>query len=71
MLANVEDESVVHDEAFALRLHDVEVVALCVGRWVANEEVVRWVLADVRDWQGEGESVWLSLMLCIMPRLPA
>ena len=59
MLADVEDESVVHDEAFALRLHDVEIVALCVGCWVADEEVVRWVLADVRDRQGESESVWV------------
>lgn len=57
MLAHVEDEGVVHDEALALGLDDVEVVALGVGGGVAGQKIVRRVLPDVRDGQGEREGV--------------
>lgn len=57
MLADVEDEGVVHDQALALGLDDVEVVALGVRRGVADEEVVGRVLPDVGEWEGEGEGV--------------
>ena len=53
----MEDEGVVHDQALALGLDDVEVVALGVGSRVADQEVVGRVLADVGEWQGERESV--------------
>ena len=56
-MPDAEDEGVVHDEALALWLHDVEVVALGVGRRMPDEEVEVWVLAGVREWQGEGERV--------------
>jgi hypothetical protein len=47
VLADGEDEGVVGDEAGALRLGDVEVVSLGVGRGVAGEELVGRVGAGV------------------------
>jgi hypothetical protein len=57
VLTDVEDEGVVHYQALALGLDDVQVVALGVGGRVADEEVVGRVLADVGEWQGDREGV--------------
>lgn len=57
MLPHGEDEGVVDGEAVALGLRDVEVVALGVGGWVADYEVVGGVGAGVREGKGEGEGV--------------
>lgn len=47
MLADCEDEGVVHREARTLRLCDVEIVSLGVRCWVASQEFIRRVLACV------------------------
>ena len=57
MLADGEDEGVVDGESGALGLGDVEVVALGVGRGMAEEEFVGRIGARVGDWKGERERV--------------
>ena len=57
MLPHSENEGVVDSEAGALRLRDIEIVALGVGRRMANEEIVGRVSASMGNWQGEGERV--------------
>lgn len=59
MLADVEDDGVVHVEAGALRLRDVEVVAGGVWSRMPQEEVEWRVLAYVGDREGYGQSVWI------------
>ena len=49
MLTNGEDEGIIDDQAHTLGLNDVEIVLLRVRRWMANEEIVWWVRAGVRE----------------------
>lgn len=62
MLADAEDEGVVDDQAGALGLCDVQVVALGVRRWVAGYESVRWVLSGVGDGQCQSKRMWVVLV---------
>ena len=57
VLADGEDEGVVEREALALRLHDVDVVALGVRGGVARDELVGRVLARVDDGKRERQRV--------------
>jgi len=57
MLADAEDKSVVNDETLTLWLDDVEVVALSMRSWVANQEVERWILTGVGEGQTNCERV--------------
>jgi hypothetical protein len=59
VLAYAKHEGVVDDQAAALGLSDVEIMALGVRCRVASEEGVRWVLAGVQEWHCEGKSVWV------------
>lgn len=57
MLANGEDEGIVHGEAGTLGLSDIEIVALSVRSGMASEERVSRIGALVGDREGEGERV--------------
>ena len=54
MLADAEDEGVVEDQVGALRLCNVEVVALRVWCWMQCEERVWRVTAGVRNGKTDG-----------------
>jgi hypothetical protein len=56
-LPDREDEGVVHGELEALRLGDVEIVALGMRSRMPEEEVERWVFTGVINGKGEGERV--------------
>jgi len=51
VLTDAEDKGVVYDKALALRLDDIEVMALRVRSWVADQEVERRVLTGVGERQ--------------------
>lgn len=53
-MADAEDKGVVEHKVRALRLCDVEIMALSVWRWVKRQEGVWRVAASVRDWETNG-----------------
>jgi len=53
MLADREDEGVVYSEALALWLRDIQIISLCMGRWMADQEFVWRVFPCVNDGKGE------------------
>jgi hypothetical protein len=58
MLADGEDEGVVDSETLALWLCDVQVISLCMRRWMAGQELVWRVLSCVNDGKGECKGMW-------------
>lgn len=62
MLAYGEDVGVVEGDVRALRLGDVEIVALSVGCWVQRQERVRRISASVRDRKTQGEGMRVELV---------
>lgn len=57
MLAHGEYERVVDGELEALGLSYVQVMTGSVGGWMAEEKVIRRIVAGVVDWEGECEGV--------------
>ncbi len=57
MLADGKDEGVVHGQAFALGLRDVEIVALGMGCWVSEEKFIGGVVAGMDYGDGEGDGM--------------
>ena len=57
MLPDSEDEGIVYSESGALRLRDVEIVALGMRCRVTEEELIGRVVTAVGDGDGEGEGV--------------
>jgi hypothetical protein len=56
-LADAKDKGIVHGQAIALWLSDIEVMPLSMRCRMEFEEVVRWILAKVCYWQSERERV--------------
>lgn len=59
MLSYAENKRVVDRQPGALRLGDVEVVPLCMWRWVAKKEVVWWILTNMRERQCQSHGMWV------------
>ena len=58
MLAEDEDKCIVPGKPLTLRLGDVDVVSLCMGRGMASQEIVWWIVASMNDGESKSKRVW-------------
>lgn len=56
-LTDSEDEGIVDSQSGALRLGDVEIVALCVRSWVPDEEFIGGVSTLMDNWERDAYGV--------------
>jgi hypothetical protein len=57
MLTNSENEGIVQSKTLALRLSDVQIVSLRMGRWMSGQEFIGWIISCMDDGQRERERV--------------